>query len=184
MEYNESIIKAMVYIVVITVAINWFLTATLIRFCYFRKLYYNKYQRKDLFSPKEAELFPLLKEELYKMYWDKYHLLSHVRMKDIFEVIEEKDWKETINIWARWHVDFLVIDNKTLEPKLAIELNWLSHYSPNQILTDNFKKKLFRKNSNIKLAYMWNSELWKWEKTIEKIRQNLKLIESKKELNT
>jgi hypothetical protein len=68
MEYNESIIKAMVYIVVITVAINWFLTATLIRFCYFRKLYYNKYKRKNLFSSKETELFPLLKEELYKMY--------------------------------------------------------------------------------------------------------------------
>lgn len=166
----------MCYIVSITITLNWWITALLIWFCYFRKLFYNKFARKPLFSPKEAEFFPLLKDELQKMYWDKYYLLSHVRLKDLFRVVEDKDWKEIINVWARWHIDFLIIDNKTLEPKMAIELNWKTHHTPNQILTDKFKKKLFRNYSDINLVYFWNSYLWKWEKTVEEIRKYLKLI--------
>ena len=136
---------------------------------YFEKLMWNKYKTKKLFTDKEKELFKLIKQSLYKKHWTKYYLLSHVRLKDLFEIEEEKDWRETLDTGVLGHVDFLIIDNLTLEPKIAIELDWWSHRFGRQKKMDNFKNMVFNKYSAIPLRHIDNRDLWKWDETIKKI---------------
>lgn len=138
----------------------------------FKKLLYNNYKRKPLFSSKEKELFKLLLERLKtKKYWNNYYVLSHVRLNDLFDIKKGTDWEETIDIWVLGHVDFLIINKNDLKPELAIELNWFSHCFPKQRRMDKVKEHAFESCEKVEIKFrtIKNKDLWKWEETIKKI---------------
>ncbi len=169
MRLESETIRAMISILVIFVAINVLSIAYILHSLYFKKIFYNKYKRKNLFSKNEKRLYYILLQRL-KNKSNKYYVLAHVRLNDLFEIVKDKDWRETWDIWVQWHVDFLIIDSLSLEPKLAIELDWWSHIlNPSQKKMDNYKDMIFSKYSNIPLKRLQNKQLYKWEQTIKDI---------------
>ena len=135
----------------------------IIKGLYFSKIRKTKYERKDMFSWNEKRFFRTLEKILKDKYWDKYLILSQVRLQDLFKIIEEDyDWS-MLDLKIRWHVDFLVVDHTELEPVLWIELNGESHHWYSQIWYDEFKKKLFDKSwedkSKLPLITFRNNEM-------------------------
>ena len=174
--FDNNIILWMIVIAVINTVLSWLWMRIIVRGLMFEKMYFNKFKEKTLFKTSEAVLFRILLDRLRGKN-NKYYLLSHVRLKDLFDIVEDKDWRETIDIWVRWHVDFLVVDFKTLEPKLAIELDWWNHKYPKQKRMDRFKDKVFKNYSNIILKRIKDNEINKNDETIKKVDELLSCLE-------
>lgn len=174
--FDNDIILWMTIIAVISTVLSWLWMLFIVHALLFEKMFYNTFKEKTLFKTSEAVLFRILLDRL-KEKNNKYYLLSHVRLKDLFDIVEDKDWRETVDIWVRWHVDFLVIDFKTLQPKLAIELDWWSHIFPKQKSMDRFKDKIFKKYSNIVLKRIKVNEINKNDETIKKVDNLLSCLE-------
>jgi len=97
------------------------------------------YKKKALLNKNELNFFYELNKYLKKNFWEKYYVLSQVRILDFFQKAHSiKTFK--------WSLDFLICDfENNMEPILAIELNWYSHLNFFQRISDRSKKELLEK---------------------------------------
>lgn len=91
-----------------------------------------------------------LYKELKKQVGDKYEIFPKVRLADFIEVDVDKN-KDRSRWYIYWnkikskHIDFLLCDTQTLEPKVAIELNGKSHKTEHMGQRDEFVSKVYEK---------------------------------------
>ena len=82
-------------------------------------------------------------------------ILSKVSLGDLF-FVNIKDFKMKQSYWNkinRKHVDFLVCDNVSLKPLVAIELDDKSHQQSNRVQRDTFVDEVF-KAANLPLLHI------------------------------
>ena len=82
-------------------------------------------------------------------------ILSKVSLGDLF-FVNIKDFKMKQSYWNkinRKHVDFLVCDNVSLKPLVAIELDDKSHQQSNRVQRDGFVDEVF-KAANLTLLHI------------------------------
>jgi len=84
---------------------------------------------------------------LQKMLGDKYIVLSKVRLEDFIEVdskgLTRNEWWGLRGKIKSRHVDFLICDQNTTRPILALELDGKSHQSASRMERDNFINELY-----------------------------------------
>lgn len=99
------------------------------------------YQRRDrLVTRSELKFY----RALQKAVLDEYDLFAMVRIADVLQVAQgaanRRGW---LNRILGKHVDFVLCDPQTLQPKLAIELDDISHQRPDRIERDSFVNQAF-----------------------------------------
>lgn len=98
-----------------------------------RRLPYEK--RASLLTQSEQSFFNVLREAVD----DQWSIQAMVRMADLIRVRPNtpkyQAWQNRIQ--AK-HIDFLLCDPKTLEVKLAVELDDKSHQRPDRVERDRF----------------------------------------------
>ena len=99
------------------------------------------YGKRDAFlTPAEVSFFHVVQSFLPA----EYHLVVKVRLADLFFVRQPHLNQAARNRIDRKHVDFLICDAKTMEPKLAIELDDRSHQRKDRQERDAFIDEVFR----------------------------------------
>ncbi len=84
---------------------------------------------------------------LQQMLGDKYIVLSKVRLEDFIDVdskgLTRNEWWGLRGKIKSRHVDFLICDQNTTRPILALELDGKSHQSAGRVERDNFINELY-----------------------------------------
>lgn len=132
----------------------------------------NDYElNRFFFTINERIFYNNLKNILFIRYWNRYIIMSKVRLADIFN---SKIWKYGLYKLLPKHIDFIILDSEDYyKPILWIELNWYSHYNYIQEKSDKFKYKLF-KQCNIPLLYFYNYDKMNTEKIFDELWKYLK----------
>ena len=88
----------------------------------------------DFFSPAEANFFRILKQMVSE------HLLifPKISLKEFLFITDQNDFQSHYNRIDRKHIDFLLCDPTTLQPKFAIELDDSSHRQAERGQRDSF----------------------------------------------
>lgn len=88
----------------------------------------------EFFSPAEVNFFQILKQMVGE------HLLVFPKMalKEFIFITDQNNFQSHFNRIDRKHVDFLLCDPKTLQPKFAIELDDSSHRQASRGQRDSF----------------------------------------------
>lgn len=97
-------------------------------------------KRDDFLSAAEISFFHVLKSLLPA----EYHLCTKVRIGDLVFVRRPHENQAARNRIDRKHVDFLICDAKTMEPKMAIELDDKSQQRKDRQERDAFVDEVFR----------------------------------------
>jgi hypothetical protein len=90
-------------------------------------------------SPAELSFYRVLKTQVA----GRYEILVKVGLGDLFRVTNKEEWRTYRNKIDRKHVDFLLCDPETLEPRLAIELDDGSHMGERRVKRDAFVNQVF-----------------------------------------
>ena len=98
------------------------------------------YRRKSLLSPAELAFYNVLKDVL----GDRFVILLKVGVRDLVEITNREVNQAAFNRVAAKHVDFVLCDQVTLHPLVAIELDDSSHYQRDRADRDAFINELFR----------------------------------------
>jgi very-short-patch-repair endonuclease len=99
-----------------------------------------KYKKKDfLLTKKELSFYNFLVDNIS----DKYSVMCSVRLIDIIEPLDKKDFTARAKVIQK-HIDFLVCSKWYLNPILAIELNDTSHRNSKRYERDNFLDLVFQ----------------------------------------
>ena len=98
------------------------------------------YRRKSLLSPAELAFFNVLKAAV----GDRYVILIKVGVRDLCEITHREVNQAAFNRVAAKHVDFVLCDQSTLLPVVAIELDDSTHYHRDRAERDAFVNELFR----------------------------------------
>lgn len=99
-----------------------------------------KYKKKQfLLTKKELSFYNFLKNNIP----DKYSIMCSVRLIDIIEPVDKRDYTAKAKIIQK-HIDFLIVTSWYLNPVLAIELNDSSHRDPKRFERDNFLDLAFQ----------------------------------------
>ncbi|HKZ86517.1 MAG TPA: DUF2726 domain-containing protein [Anaerolineae bacterium] len=99
-------------------------------------------RRESLFTYRERVFYRALMEDI----GSEYQVFAKVRLGDfVYLANEPTDRKYHLNQIQCKHVDFLLCDNKSQQPLLAIELDDSSHTKYDHRESDEFKKDLFNK---------------------------------------
>jgi hypothetical protein len=98
------------------------------------------YRRKSLLSPAELVFYNALKEAV----GDRFLILLKVGVRDLCEITHREVNHAAFNRIAAKHVDFVLCDQVTLLPVVAIELDDLTHYQLDRAERDLFMNELFR----------------------------------------
>ncbi len=96
----------------------------------------------SLLTPAELKFYEVLKEAA-----GDYVLFAKVRVADVLNVDSKKakgKYLKFFNRIARKHIDFLLCEEETLRPVLAIELDDRSHEKSERIERDIFLDKAFK----------------------------------------
>lgn len=131
------------------------------------------YRKNDfIFSRNEYACYKNL-----KIIADKYNLeiFAKVRMADIVSVdrYQTYEFQKYFNKIKSKHIDFVLLDNKYMQPKLLIELDDNSHNRPDRIDRDAFVDSVFQK-CNLPIIHIKNYTLEILENDIKnKIVQNM-----------
>lgn len=98
-------------------------------------------RRRFFFTENERKFFRLLKGEAK----EAYSVLAKVRIADLVDVkgLSGKDWWTAFSQIAQKHVDFVLVDRRTLEPVMVIELDDPTHNRPDRAERDRFVQHLF-----------------------------------------
>ena len=95
---------------------------------------------QSLLTATEFYFFQVLREAVGQ----HYHISCKVRLRDIF-VPATHEWDfEIINHYKQKHVDFLLCDPDTMQPKLAVELDDRSHRREKTRQRDALVEQLYR----------------------------------------
>ena len=98
------------------------------------------YRLRDQFlSPAEMAFYRFLLE----MTGEKAHVLSKIRLADIFYVSQPRENLAYRNKIDRKHVDFLICDPNTMQPRFAIELDDRTHQREDRKARDAFVDRVF-----------------------------------------
>jgi hypothetical protein len=98
------------------------------------------YRRKSLLSPAELAFYSVLKDAV----GDRFVILLKVGVRDLVEITNREVNQAAFNRVAAKHVDFVLCDQVTLHPLVAIELDDSSHYQRDRADRDAFINELFR----------------------------------------
>ncbi|MTP71894.1 DUF2726 domain-containing protein [Turicibacter sanguinis] len=108
--------------------------------------------RDDFLSAAELKFYKSLSLATKEL---PFKILSKVSLGDLF-FVNIKDFKMKQSYWNkinRKHVDFLVCDNVSLKPLVAIELDDKSHQQSNRVQRDAFVDEVF-KAANLPLLHI------------------------------
>jgi hypothetical protein len=95
--------------------------------------------RDDFLSPAEKSFYHVARSTLPAA----WIICPKVSLADIFFVSRPNENKSANNRINRKHVDFLVCDQKTMQPVFAIELDDSSHSRPSRMERDEFVEEVF-----------------------------------------
>jgi Protein of unknown function (DUF2726)/Topoisomerase DNA binding C4 zinc finger len=95
--------------------------------------------RDDFLSPAEHSFFLVVK----KMMGEYFSVCPKVSLADIFFVTRPNENMSAYNRINRKHVDFLICEPKTMQPRFAIELDDRSHQRPDRQERDDFVDGVF-----------------------------------------
>jgi hypothetical protein len=98
------------------------------------------YRRKSLLSPAELAFYNALKDAL----GDRFVILLKVGVRDLVEITNREVNQAAFNRVAAKRVDFVLCDQVTLHPLVAIELDDSTHYQRDRAARDVFMNELFR----------------------------------------
>jgi hypothetical protein len=98
------------------------------------------YQRKSLLSPAELAFYKVLKAAI----GDRFVILLKVGVRDLCEITHREVNQAAFNRVAAKHVDFVLCDQVTLHPLVAIELDDSTHYRRERADRDAFVNEVFR----------------------------------------
>jgi Protein of unknown function (DUF2726) len=101
------------------------------------------YRKKHLLSEAEKHFFRALEAATSR---EPVRIFTKVRLADIFAVgrtDQKRSWSSLAKI-SQKHVDFLLVDARSLEPLLGIELDDASHLSFKGQERDGFVNAVFR----------------------------------------
>jgi len=99
-----------------------------------------KYKKKQfLLSKKELSFYNFLRDNIS----DKYSIMCSVRLIDVIEPVDKRDYTAKAKIIQK-HIDFLIVTSWYLNPVLAIELNDSSHRDSKRFERDNFLDLAFQ----------------------------------------
>jgi hypothetical protein len=98
------------------------------------------YRRKSLLSPAELEFYNVLKLAV----GDRFLILLKVAVRDLCEITHREVNQAAFDRLADEKMDFVLCDQTTLAPVIAIELDDSTLYARNRAARDTFMKELFR----------------------------------------
>ena len=98
------------------------------------------YRRKSLLSPVELEFYNVLKLAV----GDRFLILLKVDVRDLCEITNHEVNQAAFNRVADEKIDFVLCDQATLAPVVAIELDDSTLYPRDRAERDTFMKELFR----------------------------------------
>jgi hypothetical protein len=98
------------------------------------------YRRKSLLSPAELEFYNVLKLAV----GDGFLILLKVGVRDLCEITNREVNHPAIDRVATEHMDFVLCDQATLAPVVAIELDDATLYPRDRAERDAFMSELFR----------------------------------------
>jgi hypothetical protein len=98
------------------------------------------YRRKSLLSAAELAFYNVLKAAV----GDRFVILLKVGVRDLVEITHREVNQAAFNRVTAKHVDFVLCDQITLHPVVAIELDDSSHYRRERADRDAFINELFR----------------------------------------
>ena len=96
------------------------------------------YVKRPLLTASELRFF----REMECTVGPEYLIIIKPRLADLFEVNEAGRWGDFCRI-SQKHVDFVVLDQKTMEPVVALELDDRSHQRKDRIERDKFVNAVF-----------------------------------------
>lgn len=96
-------------------------------------------KRDEFLSAAELSFFRVLQRAAS----GRYHVITKVRLADLFFVRQPHRNKAAFNRISRKHVDFLLCHPGTMTPQLAIELDDASHRRSDRKNRDDFVDKVF-----------------------------------------
>ena len=98
------------------------------------------YAKRDHFlSAGELRFYHILKP----LVPEGYSLITKVNLADLFYVQRPNENRGARNKIDRKHVDFVICENNTMDPKLAIELDDSSHKRKDRVERDAFVDQVF-----------------------------------------
>ena len=98
------------------------------------------YRRKSLLSPAELEFYSVLKDAVS----DRFLILLKVGVRDLCEITNRDVNQAAFNRVTDERMDFVLCDQATLAPVVAIELDDSTHYRRDRAERDAFMNELFR----------------------------------------
>jgi hypothetical protein len=98
------------------------------------------YRRKSLLSPAELEFYNVLKLAV----GDRFLILLKVGVRDLCEITHREVNQAAFDRLAAEQMDFILCDQTTLAPVVAIELDDSTLYARDRAERDTFMKELFR----------------------------------------
>ena len=98
------------------------------------------YRRKSLLSPAELAFYNVLKTAVA----DRFVILLKVSVRDLCEITHRGMTQAALNRVAGKQVDFVLCDQTTLAPLVAIELDDSTNYPRDRAERDAFINELFR----------------------------------------
>ena len=98
------------------------------------------YRRKSLLSPTELEFYNVLKLAV----GDRFLILLKLDLRDLCEITHRDVNQAAFNQVADEKIDFVLCDQATLAPVVAIELDDSTLYPRDRAERDTFMKELFR----------------------------------------
>jgi hypothetical protein len=98
------------------------------------------YRRKSLLSPAELEFYNVLKLAV----GDRFLILLKVSVGDLCEITHREVNQVAFDRLAAEQMDFVLCDQTTLAPVVAIELDDSTLYARDRAERDAFMKELFR----------------------------------------
>jgi very-short-patch-repair endonuclease len=98
------------------------------------------YRRKPFLTPAEIAYYKMLR----MLFADRYLIFAQVRVVDLCEVLDRPFNQGAVNRIDRRHVDFVLCDQQTFRPMVAIELDDSTHDLPYRRRKDAFLDEVFR----------------------------------------
>jgi hypothetical protein len=98
------------------------------------------YRRKSLLSPAELEFYNVLKLAV----GDRFLILLKVGVRDLCEITHREVNQAAFDRLAAEQMDFVLCDQTTLAPVVAIEIDDSTLYARDRAERDAFMKELFR----------------------------------------
>ena len=98
------------------------------------------YRRKSLLSPAELEFYNVLKLAV----GDRFLILIKVGLRDLCEITNREVNQVAFDRLAAEQMDFILCDQTTLAPVVAIELDDSTLYARDRAARDTFMKEFFR----------------------------------------